>query len=145
MSHLRIQGISSEKMTKHLYLDSTFIGCVILGQYPEGDIRDGLKKYRNEFNAVKEHPNKWMYSDFVMHGSLSYVSLTVSYEGSHSKPEHILASALALRLFDGKGTLERDLDYLLRITGIIELETEREQFEAEPFKGWAMISQNLRL
>ena len=75
-----------------------------------------------------------------MHSKKVPVGLTVSYERSHTQPEHILASVLSRTQSVDEESLKGYLDELLETTGIEELDSLRDQFEAEPFKGWALVS-----
>jgi len=127
-------------MTKHIYLDKNLTGVVILGQYENGDIRDALKKFRKEFADVHNSLNKWVYCDHVIHEGRAPVAITVSYEKNHIQPMHILASALCRTQSADEDSLKRYLDDLLGKTGIVELDSRREQFDAEPFRGWALVS-----
>jgi hypothetical protein len=130
-------------MTKHMYQDTNLTGIIMLGQYQSGDIREALKKFRDPFERVHNYPNKWLYCDHVVQGEKVPIALTVSYEGSHTQPEHILVSALGLTKSVDEKSLKRYLDELLELTDIRELNSKREQFEAEPFKGWASVSRQM--
>ncbi|MCK5026131.1 MAG: hypothetical protein KAS15_06050 [Nanoarchaeota archaeon] len=129
-------------MTKHMYQDANLTGVVILGQYQNGDIREDLRKFRDPFEFVRESPNKWLYLDSVMHGGLP-VGLTISYEGSHIRPEHILASALSQTQYIDEKYLKGYLDELLEATNIRELDSNRYQFSLEPFWGWQAVSKQM--
>jgi hypothetical protein len=130
------------KMTKHTYKDNNLTGVVILGQY-RGDIREALKRFRNPFENFQESTNKWVYCDHIMHNKTTPVGITVSYEKSHTQPEHILASALSITSSVDEKYLKGYLDDLLEATGIKELESKREQFEADPFNGWESVSRQI--
>ena len=129
-------------MTKHTYQDPNLTGVVVLGQY-DGDIRVGLRRFRDPFENVNVSPEKCVYADHVMHRKRVPVVLTVSHEGTPAKPEKILASALGQTESVDETALRGYLDTLLRSTGIRELDSAREQFEAEPFRGWASVSRQM--
>lgn len=131
-------------MTKHVYEDANLTGVVILGQYQDGDIREALRQFRDPFEHVKEDTNKWLYWDYINHENKVPVGITISYEASHIQPEHILASALGSTQFVDKKSLEGYLEEFLKATGIKELDSRREQFVEEPFKGWEYISKQIR-
>ena len=127
-------------MTKHTYQVGNLIGVVLLGDYQHGDIRRALQK--SEFPFVFQTGTvglKEIYCSAVSHRQVP-LSLTVSYEGSSSRPQHILASSLSLADAVEEADLNKYLDAVLRSTGIEELESVRQQFEAEPFKGWQLMS-----
>ncbi|MEA3514605.1 MAG: hypothetical protein U9R34_03965 [Nanoarchaeota archaeon] len=131
-------------MTKHVYEDSNLTGVVILGQYQDGDIREALRQFRDPFQLVKEQNNKWLYWDSINHEEKAPVGITITYEASHTQPEHILASTLGPTKFVNKRSLEGYLEEFLKVTGIKELDSRREQFVEEPFKGWEYISKQIR-
>ncbi len=128
-------------MTKHTYLDTNLVGVALLGEYRDGNIRDALRRFRDPFLATLEGPSRSLYCDDVMLGGVA-VTLTVSYEGSHTEPGRILASAFGPPTVDEK-SLKGCLDELLEITGIKELKSAREQFEEEPFRKWAEVSRRM--
>ena len=131
-------------MTKHTYQDAKLTGTAILGQYKEGDIREALRQFRDPFEMVREDPNKWFfYGDSIMHKEEIPIGISVSYRGSHTQPEHILVSTLGFTPFVEKESLKGYLEELLDATGITELDTKREQFEENPFKGWEFISKEI--
>ena len=126
-----------------MYQDANLTGVVILGQYQNGDIREALRKFRDPFESVHESPNKWLYWDSVRQGERLPVGLTISYEGSHTQPEHILASALGSTQHVDERSLKGFLDELLEATSIKELDSKRYQFSLEPFRGWEIVSKQM--
>lgn len=54
-------------MTKHVYKAGKLTGVVVLGECEQGNIEDGLKRYRAPFEKVIRRPGKTLFCDHLMH------------------------------------------------------------------------------
>jgi hypothetical protein len=129
-------------MTKHTYKNQNLIGVAALGDYSNGYISEGLRKFRDPFETVIQRQNKWSYGDSIQVGEVP-VWVNVSYEWKGMKAENIVVSAASKTGLVDEKTLIRCLDDLLKTTGITELPSEKEQFE-ELFSAWQLASGYIR-
>jgi hypothetical protein len=114
---------------------------ILSGQY-EGDIREGLKLFRDPFKFVMPEPAYWKYSDLIYHSGVP-ITMTVSYQNSHLAPINIMASALDMMGCADEKVLTGYLDAMLTITGIQEIYSEKQRFE-QMFKTWESFLTNFK-